>query len=121
MSSERYNSVEEFKKEFTGQWSPSDGLFLTLDFGYGDKGYILNTGTIYGNEPEKTANGEKAMFYFYEKRDKYESFDIDDKNPLCIYKNCFSTIDEAMENIEIDDKKFKDIILDYKFEIIEKS
>ncbi len=116
----RYTSVEQFKSEFTGVWNPSNNQWTAIDFTYGEKGYRLDTGCIYGTEPKKTMNGEDATFYVYSKREKYGWNDDDKNNPLFIFDSCYASIDDVLEKFEIDGKKFKDIILDTDFGIMEK-
>lgn len=117
----RYTSVEQFKSEFTGVWSPSDNLWTAIDFTFGDKGYRMDTGRMYNTEPEKTKDGEGAVFYIYNKREKYEWYDGNPKNPLFIYDSCYATLDDVLEKFKIDGRKFKDIILDDDFGIVEKN
>ena len=38
-----YNSLAEFTNEYIGEWSPSDGHWLGLDFAYSGKRYRLHT------------------------------------------------------------------------------
>lgn len=116
----RYTSIEQFKSQFTGVWGPSKDLWTAIDFTYGEKGYRMDTGRIYGTEPEETADGKKALFYTYTKRDKYETIDDDDKHPLYIFDSCYATIDDVLKHFEIDGKKLKDIILEDDFGIVEK-
>ena len=116
----KYTSVEQFKKEFIGVWGPSDNKWTAIDFTYGEKGYRMDTGCMYGTEPKETEDGETAVFYMYDKREKYGWSDDDEKNPLFIFNSCYATIDDVLEKFEIDGKKFKDIILDDDFGIVEK-
>ena len=50
----KYKNVEQFKSEFTGVWGPSDNKWTAIDFTYGEKGYRMDTGCIYGTEPKET-------------------------------------------------------------------
>ena len=117
----RYLSVEQFKSEFTGVWSPSDNLWTALDFTYGEKGYRLDTGWMYGSEPKKTRDGKDAVFYVYDKTEKYGWCDDDPDKPLFVFHDCYATIDDVLEKFTIDGKKFKDIILEDDFGIMEKN
>ena len=116
----KYTSIDQFKSEFTCAWSPSDNKWTAIDFTYGEKGYRMDTGCIYGTEPRETVDGKKAVFYMYDKREKYGWNDDDEKNPLFIFNSCYATIDDVLESFEIDGKKFKDIILEDDFGIVEK-
>lgn len=116
----RYTSVEQFKLEFIGVWEPSDNKWTAIDFTYGEKGYRMDTGCMYGTEPKETEDGKAAVFYMYNKREKYGWSDDDEKNPLFVFNSCYATIDDVLEKFEIDGKKFKDIILDDDFGIVEK-
>ena len=117
----KYTSASQFKSQFTGKWSPSDNLWTSIDFTYGENGYRMDTGRIYGNEPLKTDKGDKATFYMYNKRDKYETIDDEEEHPLYIFNSCYATIDDVLEYFAIDSKKFKDIILEDDFGIVEKN
>lgn len=121
MSYEKYSSIEQFRNEFTSQWSPSNDLFLSLDFAYKENGYRMDTGRMYGTEPKMTPDNKEAVFYFYKNREKYGWNDTDEKNPLFTFLSCYASINDALDNFEIDGKKLKELIFDKDFEIVEKS
>ena len=43
MSREKFESIEQFKAQYARKWDPSNDLYLSLEFGYGDVGYRLDT------------------------------------------------------------------------------
>lgn len=118
MSREKFESIEQFKAQYARKWDPSNDLYLSLEFGYGDVGYRLDTDRMYGTEPDKTTFGEESNFFIYKKRNKYVWYDED--GTLYEYFDCYSSIDDLLDRFEIDGKKLKDIILTDEFEIIEK-
>ena len=110
----KYTNISQFKSQFTGKWSPSDDLWTAIDFTYGKNGYRMDTGRMYGNEPIKTKDGGKAVFYIYNKRDKYET--IDDNEKLLKSDSLIKIIDELNSNEEdiIGTIKFyNDTVVDY--------
>ena len=62
-----YNSLDEFTSQYIGEWAPSEGHWLGLDFSYKGKEYRLHTGSMYNTENTILHDGREAMFGLYTK------------------------------------------------------
>lgn len=61
MRKNEYKSLEEFKSQYVGEWAPSEGHWLGLDFIYDEKEYRFHTGYMFVGEKD-------SLFSLYEKR-----------------------------------------------------
>lgn len=101
MRKNEYNSLEEFTSQYIGEWSPSDGHWLGLDFKYNGKEYRLSTGAMF-NDSESD-----CMFYlYYNNENTYEL--------LGAYKN----MDDLLDSKVIEQTAFASIIMNDDTELL---
>ena len=105
-----YKSLDEFKSEFTGEWSPSNGHWYSLDFFYNGEEYRLNTGSMYNKTNTVFDDGTVALFSIYHRKDD------NDYILLGEYPDMSSLLEECI----IAGKKFKEIIMDDSTKILGK-
>ena len=56
MRKNEYKSLLEFTNEYVGEWSPSNGHWLGLDFLFNGTEYRLHTGSMSNLFSERTIN-----------------------------------------------------------------
>ena len=95
MRKNEYNSLEEFKAQYTGVWDPSDGHWFGLDFIYKGKEYRFNTGSMYSESNTILEDGREASFGLYKKNNASQS-----GNEYTLLAE-FATIEEALTVIYI--------------------
>lgn len=110
-----YNSLAEFTNEYIGEWSPSDGHWLGLDFAYSGKRYRLHTGAMYNAQCTVLPNGKEALFGVYIFN---ENRDIKCREYLLIGE--YPDMNSLLDNCFIDGKKFREIIMADDTEILGK-
>lgn len=110
-----YNSLDEFKNEFVGEWSPTNGHWYGLDFSYKNEEYRLNTGSMYNEENTILEDGSIALFGVYHKNK-----DINNKNRDYILVGEYSDIESLLDLCYIDGKKFREVIMDDSTRILGK-
>jgi hypothetical protein len=107
-----YNSLEEFKAQYTGVWDPSDGHWFGLDFIYKGKEYRFNTGSMYSESNTILEDGREASFGLYKKNNASQS-----GNEYTLLAE-FATIEEALSSTCIDGIRFDEIIKDPDTELV---
>ena len=112
MRKNEYNSLEEFKAQYTGVWNPSEGHWFGLDFIYKGKEYRFNTGSMYSESNTILEDGREASFGLYKKNNASQS-----GNEYTLLAE-FATIEEALSSTCIDGIRFDEIIKDPDTELV---
>lgn len=99
----KYNSIEEFKSQYNGQWSPIDNHWFGLEFAYNGSFYRFNTWSEKNDNINLLPDGRRAKFSICRKIKK----DSRRYAPLGEY----TSIDEVLSSTVIDGMPFSDIIL----------
>ena len=112
MRKNEYTSIEQFTSQYIGEWNPSCGHWLGLDFKYCGEEYRFHTGSMYETESH-LENGQPALFGIYLKREG------SGKN-LREYEllGQYTSMEEALESTVIAGKKFRDVIIDENTELL---
>ena len=105
MRKNEYNSLEEFKNQYTGEWNPSEGHWLGLDFMYGKNEYRLSTGSMYTDENTILPDGREAIFYLYIKDNA-----VDHSSDYALLGE-FATINDLLDSTIIGGIKFSEVIM----------
>ena len=100
-----YNSLEEFTSQYIGEWAPSDGHWLGLEFRYKGEDYRLHTGAMFSNEPKYNPHGEEIVFRLY----KVVS---SSNGSTFVQLAAFSSMKELLKYSGIDSRPFSEIIMD---------
>lgn len=111
MRKNEYNSIEDFISQYIGEWAPSEGHWLGLDFMYHGKEYRFHTGSMYETNPSVLPDGREAMFGLYLKSGGNGPHDY-------ILLEEFASIDDVLSSICIEGRPFKEIILDDDTELL---
>lgn len=106
MRKNEYKSLEEFTSQYVGEWAPSEGHWLGLDFIYDEKEYRFHTGYMFVGEKD-------SLFSLYEKKEIPE---LDGKQYKLLSQ--YDTMDEVLESKVIGERPFKEIIMDDNTELI---
>lgn len=110
-----YQSLDEFKNEFTGEWSPSNNHWYGLDFCYHGAEYRLNTGSMYNKVDTVFSDGTVALFCVYRKKD-----DNDKTANNYILLGEYPDMYSLLEKCFIEGRKFKEVIMDDSTKILGK-
>lgn len=110
-----YKSIDEFKSEFTGEWSPSNGHWYGLDFRYNGVVYRLNTGSMYNEIDTILEDGSIALFGVYQKKT-----DDDETSQEYILLGEYSDMNTLLEARCIGGREFKEVIMDDSTQILGK-
>jgi hypothetical protein len=102
-----YNTLNEFTSEYVGEWNPSEGHWLSLDFLYNGKEYRLHTGTMYESKCTILPDGKEALFGVYV---------LTEKKPQTNHRYTligeYADMDSLLNDCKIDGRKFCEIIMD---------
>ena len=101
-----YKSLKEFTSQYIGEWGPSDGHWLGLDFIYNHEEYRLHTGCMYEDEADTLFSLYKKLSPSYNNTHEY------------LLLEQFDSMDKLLDSSVIDNHKFKDIIIDSNTELI---
>ncbi len=112
MRKNEYNSLEEFTSQYIGEWDPSDGHWLGLDFEYNGKEWRFQTFPMYKKE-SFLPNGREAIYGLYEKLE-FPTSDGHDYKILGEY----ATMDEVLESTVICNTPFRIVIMDDDTELL---
>lgn len=111
MRKNEYTSIEEFKSQYTGEWAPSEGHWLGLDFLFNGTEYRFHTGSMYESNPTKLPDGREALFGLYQK------VGGDVPHDYCLLAE-FATIEDVLNSTCIEGRPFKEIITDDDTELL---
>lgn len=67
MRKNEFNTLEDFTFQYVGEWNPSQGHYLGLDFSFEGRRYRFCTGSMYDKENAILSDGREAIFYLYER------------------------------------------------------
>ena len=112
MRKNEFESLEQFLSQYTGEWNPSEGHWLGLDFIYEGVEYRFHTGSMYENETI-LSDGREVMFGLYRKKDIISS-DKRDYELLGEYED----MQDVLESTVIQGIAFKDVIVDDDTELV---
>ncbi len=112
MRKNEYNSIEEFKSQYTGNWNPAEGHWLGLDFSYNGSEYRFNTGSMYETKNTILPDGREALFGLYKKNPESKGA----RDYILLAE--FTSIDDALNNTCIEGLKFSDVIMDDNTELL---
>ena len=68
MRKNEYESLEQFTSQYIGEWGPSDGHWLGLDFVYYGVEYRLHTWGMYRKDAH-LSDGREVMFELFRKKE----------------------------------------------------
>ncbi len=107
MRKNEFSSLEQFTSQYTGEWSPSDGHWLGLDFIWHGNEYRFQTGSMYNPENSILPDGREAIFGLYRKNSVAE-------NPERDYKLLgeYASMEEVLQSRVIEGIPFAKIITD---------
>lgn len=111
MRKNEYTSIEDFTSRYIGEWAPSEGHWLGLDFMYNGKEYRFHTGSMYETSPSVLPDGREAMFGLYQKSGGNGSHDYS-------LLEEFASIDDVLNSTCIEGRPFIEIILDDDTELL---
>lgn len=67
MRKNEYTSLDQFTSQYTGEWNPSEGHWLGLDFIWHGNVYRFQTGSMYNSNNTILPDGREAIFGLYKK------------------------------------------------------
>ena len=111
MKKNEYQTLDEFVQQYTGEWAPSEGRWYGLDFSYKGEEYRFHTGSMYGNSSQKVGNN--TLFGIYKKQIITSK---DNREYLLLAE--FMSMEEALESKVIDNRPFKEVIMDDETELL---
>ena len=106
MRKNEYTSLEDFTSQYTGEWSPSDGHWLGLDFIYKGVEYRFHTGTMYDDE-------SPCKFAIYRKMDSSQK-----NEKLYDLLKQFDSMEEVLNSTLINNHCFSEVIMDDDLELV---
>ena len=109
-----YNSLQEFTDEYVGEWNPSKGHRLGLDFKYNGVVYRLHTGAMYNKYDTVLEDGRTALFGVY-RRCTDESAPRD-----YVLIGEYADMDDLLDKCFIEGRKFREVIMDDNTEMLGK-
>ena len=109
-----YNKLEEFTSEYIGIWNPSEGHWFGLDFKYNGVIYRLHTGSMYHQDNTVLKDGRTALFGLYKLSDSTNA----EFNYTILGE--YADMNDLLDSTDIDNRRFKDIIMDDYTEIMGK-
>ena len=112
-----YNSLEEFTSQYVGEWAPSEGHWLGLDFFYKGHEYRLHTRSMYNPENTILQDGRESLFGLYIKMPANPELSIAES---CVYKLLgeYADMSELLESTVICEIPFKEVIMDDSTELL---
>ena len=109
-----YNSLEDFMSQYTGVWAPSEKHWFGLDFIYNYNEYRLHTGSMYEGKELIDDHGVIHQFGLYKKK-KRPSLKSQKEYELLVEAD---SIESLLNSKVIDNRPFKEIIMDDSTELI---
>ena len=111
MRKNEFESLEQFLSQYTGEWNPSEGHWLGLDFIYEGVEYRFHTGSMYENEAV-LPDGSEVMFGLYRKKEIISS----DKRDYELLGE-YADMQDILESTVIQGRTFKEIGI-YMFQYV---
>lgn len=112
MKKNEYTSIEQFISQYTGEWNPSEGHWLGLDFIYHQNEYRFHTGSMY-NTDSKLPDGREVMFGLYKKNTSNSSC-----NKQYELLGEYADMEEVLQSTVIEGILFRDVIMDDSTELV---
>ena len=112
-----YNSLEEFTSQYVGEWAPSKGHWLGLDFSYQGNEYRLHTGSMYNSENTILQDGREALFRLYIKMPVAPESSIAGRYAYNLLGE-YADMSELLESTVICNTSFKEVIMDDSTELL---
>lgn len=112
MRKNEYNSLEEFTSQYIGEWGPSDGHWLGLDFEYKGYEWRFQTYPMYKKE-SYLPDGREAIFGIYKKISEPTS----DGHEYELLAE-FATMEEVLKSTVICNVPFEKVIMDDDTELL---
>lgn len=107
-----YNSLKEFTSQYIGEWGPSDGHWLGLDFIFRGNEYRFNTGSMYEEHNTLLPDGREAVFGLYKKNLRKK----DGKDYTLLEE--FACMEDVLKSTCIEGIEFSKIIMDDDTELV---
>lgn len=114
MRKNEYTCIEDFTSQYVGEWGPSDGHWLGLDFLYNGVEYRFNTGSMYNPVDTILPDGRTAIFGIY-KKIKPDSNEYQRNYELL---GEYASMDDVLSSTVIENTPFKDVIMDDNTELL---
>ncbi len=102
MRKNEFECLEQFTSQYTGEWNPSEGHWLGLDFSYNGKEYRMHTGPMYSEKNTILSDGRTALFGLYKKNKFIDEYDLLEE---------YATMNDLLNSKIIDNKPFREIII----------
>ncbi len=112
MRKNEYESLDQFKSQYVGEWNPSGGHWFGLDFIYEGVEYRFHTGCMY-DESGVLPDGREVMFGLYCKKE-FAGADRREYELLGEYAD----MNDVLESTVINGRPFKEVIMDDDTEIV---
>lgn len=112
MRKNEYESLEQFISQYTGEWNPSEGHWFGLDFLYSGTIYRFNTGSMY-EDNAVLPDGREVLFTIYQKTDLPAK-----KQHAYKLLGEYAEMEDVLESLVIDNRPFKEVIMDDNTELI---
>lgn len=107
-----YRSLEEFTSQYTGEWSPSDGHWLGLEFRYKSQDYRLHTETMHKDDPKQDSEGREILFGLYTMNPHAK------EGKQFTRLASFASMEELLCYSGIDNRPFREVIVDESTQIL---
>ena len=107
-----YNTLEEFTSQYIGEWGPSEGHWLGLDFVFRGNEYRFNTGSMYEENNTILPDGREAIFGLYKKNTNNHS-----ERDYTLLEE-FASMDDALKSTCIEGIEFCKVIMDDNTELV---
>ena len=108
-----FASLDQFTSQYVGEWNPSEGHWLGLDFIWQNNEYRFQTGSMYNPENTILPDGRAAIFGLYKKMNSEDDSERD-YELLGEYAN----MQEVLQSCVIGGIPFADVIVDEETELI---
>ena len=112
-----YNTLEEFTSQYVGEWAPSKGHWLGLDFSYKGNEYRLHTGSMYNPENTILQDGRKALFGLYIKMPANPESSVAESYVYNLLGE-YADMSELLESTVVCAIPFKEVIMDDSTELL---
>jgi len=101
----------DFLAQYKGEWAPSDGLWLGLDFSFDGCEYRFQTESMYTAQNLILPDGREACFYMYKK--------VKNASGTCYELLCaFATTTEVVDECVINGKTFGQMLDENAIELL---
>ena len=114
MRTNEFNSLEDFTAQYTGEWAPSEGHWLGLDFSFRNIEYRLQTGSMF----ESNTDDLSAPLFFLYRKFKSKGHSSADVIPDYQLIGSYFDMEELLNCTDIQDIPFKEIIMDDSTELL---